>query len=417
MRVTTLKLANLRAIRAAEFRFRRGINLLVGVNGVGKSTVLDALAVCLSAIVKRANRMRAGGAKGFGPDDVRLGANASNVECAVQIGSAEHRYLIHRPQETSTPQSDKQGLPREQVHDTPARTSFLGQPPAVAKGTEETGRPLAILFSTARAVPSQRAPRRSVAAGGIGAAFGGALVGRELRLGELAAWMRAQKALQSERPSAGRALKAFEDAVSRFLPEYRNLRADGNGLLVDRQNGTVAVRQMSDGERGILALVLDLARRLFQANPEMHDPISEAEVVVLIDEIDLHLHPSWQRRIVGRLTDTFPRCQFIATTHSPQVIGEVKHDRIHIMAGDGAYSPTHSFGVDSSRVLEEIMSSESRNPDVQKRLSEVSADIAGERYDDARMRLDALLNEVGRNAPGPEAVRLATLLDFLEGNE
>ena len=76
---------------------------------------------------------------------------------------------------------------------------------------------------------------------------------------------------------------------------------------------------------------------------------------MLIDEIDLHLHPKWQRQIVDKLTKTFPRCQFIATTHSPQVIGEVGHNRIQIIANGEVYSPTHSFGVDSSRVLEEIM--------------------------------------------------------------
>ena len=120
------------------------------------------------------------------------------------------------------------------------------------------------------------------------------------------------------------------------------------------------VAQLSDGERGLLAMVFDLTRRLTQANPEMEDPAAEAEAVVLIDEIELHLHPGWQRRIVRNLTETFPKCQFIATTHSPQLIGEVEHDRIQIIADGQVYSPTHSFGVDSSRVLEEIMGADPR---------------------------------------------------------
>ena len=143
-------------------------------------------------------------------------------------------------------------------------------------------------------------------------------------------------------------------------------------LQIDREGSTIAVRHLSDGERGVLALVLDLARRLVQANPEMDNPVLEAEAVVLIDEIDLHLHPSWQRAIVRNLTSTFPRCQFIATTHSPQVIGEVGHERIHIMTDSEVYSPTHSFGVDSSRVLDEIMDAESRTKEAQDLLSRVS---------------------------------------------
>src|SRR6058998_1031479 len=101
-------------------------------------------------------------------------------------------------------------------------------------------------------------------------------------------------------------------------------------------------------------MVLDLARRLSQANEGTSDPLTEGRAVVLIDEIDLHLHPKWQRQIVHNLTAAFPRCQFIATTHSPQVIGEVEHERVQIIADGLVYSPTHSYGVDSSRVLEEV---------------------------------------------------------------
>ena len=70
---------------------------------------------------------------------------------------------------------------------------------------------------------------------------------------------------------------------------------------------------------------------------------AEAEAVVLIDEIDLHLHPKWQRQVVSKLTTTFPHCQFIATTHSPQIIGEVEHNRIQIISDSQVYSPTSGF--------------------------------------------------------------------------
>ena len=271
-----------------------------------------------------------------------------SIECGVACGASEHSYLIHKPRETSSAQGKRVGMPREQVHDTPERSAFIGEPPALATGKEAEGRPLAVLFSTNRADPSERAPSKGVATGGIAAAFADALTSRELRLGEFAAWMRVQEVLKTENKGAGRGLAAFESAVARFLPGYANLRIDHEDrprLLIDRGATTVAVRQLSDGERGSLAVVLDLTRRLTQANPTMFDPAAEAEAVVLIDEIDLHLHPKWQRQIVRNLTAAFPRCQFIATTHSPQVIGEVEHDRIQIMADGQVYSPTHSFGV------------------------------------------------------------------------
>ena len=416
MKVTSLKLTNLRSISFAEFRFQPGFNLIVGVNGVGKSSVLEALSVCLSAYVKQANglRMRTGS---FATSDIRVGASGLSLECGSQIGSAEYRYLIHRPRESSAPRRAKAGVPREQVHETPARSSFLGQPPRITTERESEGRPLAVLFSTNRAVPSRRAPSKRVAAGGRDAAFGDALANRELRLTEMAAWMRAQESLRSERSSAATSLMALENTVRLFLEDYSSLRVDNSGreLLIDKEGGTLAVRHMSDGERGTLALVLDMTRRLVQANPEMDNPVAEAEAVVLIDEIDLHLHPSWQRAIVHKLKSTFPRCQFIATTHSPQVIGEVESNRIHIMTDKEVYSPTHSFGVDSSRLLDEIMDAESRTRGAQELLSQVSAAIDKQLYKDARELLDRIAVMLG--ATDPEVTRIQTLLDFLEDPE
>ena len=175
------------------------------------------------------------------------------------------------------------------------------------------------------------------------------------------------------------------------------------------------VRQLSDGERGTLALVLDLTRRLAQANPGLADPAAEAGAVVLIDEIDLHLHPKWQRQIVHNLAAAFPRCQFIATTHSPQVIGEVEHDRIQIIADGQVYSPTHSFGVDSSRVLEEIMDADPRTKEVEDLLSQVSQRMGKQQFERARELLAQLVDQLGED--DPEVTRIRTLLDFMEGKE
>ena len=417
MIVTRLRLANLRAIGAAEFRFRPGMNLIVGVNGVGKTSVLNALGVCLSGVVKQANKLR-GRVATFTRNDIRIGADALTVECDVRLGDQAHGYLVHKPREASAPQEKKAGQPREQVHDTPEKAAFVGTAPTPVAGNEAGGRPLAVLFSTNRAVPSERVPGRAVAAGGVPGAFADAFANRELRLGEVAAWMKVQAALQRERPAAARVLAACEAAVERFLPGYRNLRPEGTKrpqLWIDWKSTPLPVRQLSDGERGSLALVLDLTRRLAQANPELEEPGSGAEAVVLIDEIDLHLHPKWQRQIVHNLTAAFPCCQFIATTHSPQVIGEVPHDRIQIIAHGQVYSPLHSFGVDSSRVLEEIMDADPRAKEVQQFLTEISQAIGGQQFKQGRELLRKLVGRLGE--ADPEVTRLRTLLDFVEGRE
>ena len=457
MKVTHLNLANVRVIESAEFHFRPGFNLVVGVNGVGKTTVIEALAVSLSEIIQRITKFRIR-TESFGSDAIRIGADSMDIECGFQIDGIQGSYRIHQNREGSVPQMEA-GKPREQVIVTPDRAEFVEDflkipqmsrqleaktefPSTEAEITpsirddgsnsldsDRGGRPLAIFFSTNRAAPSERKPSRVSAAGGLIAAFAGAFSHRELRLGEFAAWIRVQQALSRERPSTTRTLEFLEDTVKRFLPGYENLSLSGNNdqmLLIDqctttlpllfhRNIVTLSVRQLSDGERGLLALVLDLTRRLSQANPEMEDPATEAEAVVLIDEIDLHLHPKWQRQVVHNLTAAFPKCQFIATTHSPQVIGEVESDRIHIIDDGQVYSPTHSFGVDSSRVLEELMDADPRTRNVHELLTRIGDEIDGNRFEQARCSLSSLSDILGED--DPEVVRLRILLDFMEGNK
>ena len=402
MRVTRLKLANVRAIKAAEFHFLPGINLVVGVNGVGKTTILEALAACLAEFVSNNVNVRLHPTLLAKARDVRVGAEALDVECEFEYRGAPFVYSRHKP--VSETRSGQTSL-------------HIGGPPPDF-GDEPDSAAVAVLFASNRAVASQRVPRKSATRGGKAAAVAGAFLPRELGLRECADWMRAREILGRERPASKRVLRTLDDTVARCLPGYCNVRVDGDDgrdLLVDRGSATLSVRQLSDGERAILALVLDLTRRLALAYPELGDPAAEAEAVVLVDEVELHLHPKWQRQILGSLTAAFPRCQFIGTTHSSLVIGEVKPDRIHVMADGEVYSPTHSFGVDSSRVLEEVMDAPSRTESVHCLLSEISRRIGKSRFDEARGLVTELRGILGEN--DPEVTRARALLDFMEGGE
>ena len=413
MIVETLRVANVRAIGEAEFDFLPGFNLIVGINGAGKTSVLDALGTCLSAISRYANASRIRG-KTLSANDIRIGADTLEIQCGVRIAAEQYSYLIHKPRASSVPQKKSAGNPRRQVYDTPEISGFIGAAPPI-RSDEPDGRAFGVLFSTNRAVPSKRSPKKGVAIGNVTAALADAFANRELRLSEFAAWARVQESLRNEHAAAGRVLDSCERSVARFLPGYENLRVDDEGgrlLVIDRGTTTIPLRHLSDGERGILAVVLDLTRRLAQANPELTDPTLEAAAVVLIDEIELHLHPKWQRQVVHNLATTFPRCQFIATTHSPQIIGEVPHDRIQIMSDGRVYRPTHSLGVDSSRILEEIMRARPRARVVEDLLAEASGAIGVQQFDDARQVLNQLAQFLEPN--DPEVTRLTSLIQFLE---
>lgn len=437
MRVMGLKLVNVRAIEAAEFHLQSGFNLIAGVNGVGKTTVLDALRICASRILPSITKSRSR-SKSFEISDIRSGFPFLEAELTFDIDDAEFRFLRREWRDTlatDDPQNiesmRREILESERLRDRPRNLlreldrsldvsdSEVVLPSkadlvAAARGTKFAAN--CIFFATSRSVASG-SKTKSRTTGGKSAAYAESLDPRPLYIRQFADWMRAQEVLGTEDAAANRNLRVLQSAVRRFLPAYDELRPaekTSGTLTINRDGTSLEIAQLSDGERGALALVLDIARRLTQANPDLDDPLRDGKAVVLIDEIELHLHPGWQRQIVGNLTKTFPNCQFIATTHSPQVIGEVEHDRIHIIADGEVYPPVHSFGVDSSRVLEEVMGTDSRNETVKELLSKISEAVGGDRYADARNLLADLSDRLGED--DPEVTRVQTLLDFMTEN-
>lgn len=134
--------------------------------------------------------------------------------------------------------------------------------------------------------------------------------------------------------------------------------------------------------------------------------------IVMVDELDLHLHPKWQRRVIHDLKATFPSLQFVTTTHSPQLIGEAQPEEITLLEGVEAASPPRSFGIDSSRVLEEIMGASSRDQTVGELLARLFQAIDDEDFDEARAILSEAEEKLGMD--DPDLTRARALMTFLE---
>lgn len=172
-------------------------------------------------------------------------------------------------------------------------------------------------------------------------------------------------------------LMAVRKAIVSCVPEYRNPRTKLSPLrfLMDSQADGDAydIRLLSDGFKTVIAMVMDIASRMVEANPDLGVEALESPGIVLIDEIELHLHPSWQQRIIPDLQRTFPNVQFICTTHSPQVLSTVKQESIRVITEEGSILTgeevgVNTFGAQSYFILEDLMNV-SPNP----RLDEVEA--------------------------------------------
>ncbi len=199
-----------------------------------------------------------------------------------------------------------------------------------------------------------------------------------------------------ERTARDRQLSSVRDAIANFMPGFSNLQVHRKPRLfmsIDKNNETLDVAQLSNGEKSLMALVGDIARRLAMLNPGLENPLL-GEGIVLIDEVDMHLHPQWARTIIRRLTDTFPHCQFLLSTHSPLVISDYKDVLVYMLEDGAAISVPSQYGQDANTVLLDIMHTDVRNADVDKRLHDLLDLIQDRKLDDARNALDALEREL-----------------------
>ncbi|SBT17854.1 DNA replication and repair protein RecF [Marinomonas gallaica] len=208
-----------------------------------------------------------------------------------------------------------------------------------------------------------------------------------------------------------RHLEQVNQAIESLVPEVRNLEVDRSSgkvkLMVENFGNRVNIAQLSQGQKMLVALSGDLARRLVNLNPDSDDPLLGHGIVV-IDEVELHLHPKWQQEILIRLQNTFPNLQFIVTTHSPQVLSTVDKECIRILRFDSngvAHIDKPKFqtkGVSSSDVLEQIMGTFS-TPAVSEAnwLSDYSALVAENLWtsEEGRRLFDEIIRHFGSNHP------------------
>jgi predicted ATP-binding protein involved in virulence len=151
--------------------------------------------------------------------------------------------------------------------------------------------------------------------------------GRPGNIHELSEWFRDEQGLAGQRNDYT-ILTMVKDAILNLLNNdlenstYTDLFFDyeTRELTIKKSGVDIRVSQFSSGEQMLFLLVTDLAKRIIMQHPHLEEPLKNGTGIVLIDEIDLHLHPSWQRRVIPQLLKTFKGVQFVVTTHSPLVL-------------------------------------------------------------------------------------------------
>jgi hypothetical protein len=396
MRLEKLRMENFRGFTELEMDFSRAGNLavLVGANGAGKSSVLECASIFLGRFLECANNQPVlTGMSDLNAKDVRRGAEQARA--VAHFGGA-------------VPFTDE--VSRNVEPSPGSGTSLFDYVKSLREGPTTN-------------VP---APLHYRAYRGVGASFE-----------EFLGWFRVEEdaenreRLRKDPTYRSRSLSAMRRAMEDIMgalprsSRFTNLRVEQLALetstafkvteivdyVLDKNDTTLSITQLSDGERSTLYLVADLALRLATASPGLEDPL-QGQGIVLIDEIESHLHPAWQRAILPGLTRAFPNVQFIVSTHSPQVLSEVQRESVFILDDFKLIqAQPHTYGRDSNAILQELMGVPERPEEAGERLRRIAWMIDENDLAGARAELATLAEWLGEQ--DSEIVRLDTLIDIM----
>ncbi|MEA1868562.1 MAG: AAA family ATPase [Euryarchaeota archaeon] len=406
MKVTKLNLANYRDAQALSIELNPELNVFVGVNGSGKSTVLDAIAIMLSWAV---NRIISSGASGkpIVESDVTNDKSTSSIQLSCEADSRTIEWKLFKVRKGHAASEGKSNL--QELNDyTKGLQSNISETP------EKVNLPLFVYYPVNRAVVEIPLKIRGKYRFDLLAAYDGALrSGANFRT--FFEWFREKEDLENEMQSTlsdwdvpggykipDTPLEAVRNALTEFLPDFSDFTIRRSPLRMEvKKNGKrLTVNQLSGGELILIAMIGDLARRMAIANPDSAKPL-EGSGIVLIDEIDLHLHPKWQRMIVPKLLKVFPNCQFIISTHSPHVITHVHHPESLFLleqtdSGIVARKPNESYGKNVDRVLEDLMGLKTTRPnEVDSDLKRIFETIDAGKLEEARNQITDLMHKIG----------------------
>lgn len=392
MQIQKVEIKNFRGIEKSEFEFHPGFNLIIGENGKGKTSTLEAIAVGLGGFVSGIN---SNAARRVAAQEVRrtypmLGDGSVdeklNLPVDIDIDAIIEEKSYHWTRRRDSLISDyTHNLPIHisQIAEKMAQEENIELPVILYEGTERTW----AQSSGKTASNSQNNFYRS-------AGYNGSLLGKpNVRMlldwcvkMEMVSWQKERKIAEYE---------AVKNAVTLFMckmeqkAEYHILYDKQTGkLMFQTEKRRYPVEDLSSGYQSLVWMVLDIAYRMAVLNPDKKDKITETSGVVLIDEIDLHLHPKWQWNIIDALRTVFPNVQFIAATHSPVLFASAKNVWIIDMDGTDINYSFSEYGLDVNDTLNKYQNTDYVYPKVQEQMNHFYQMIDEENYADAKSILE-----------------------------
>lgn len=437
MKIDYLKLKNFKNYESLEATFQPGINLLVGVNGSGKTSILEALCVAAGAFfngeksIKEQRLIEINEVRivKSGSESVRQPEATVEAQSGIfqEYGIAKTTWA--RTIKTATRSNDNKGT--EACRDF--GQYFLSR---FSDPEDQTVAPIIAYSSTLRLYKDAALTRDQQYNPNVGRMNGYLLCLSDAAMkAALIDWLSKASATRVTRQIKGiedtnLVLENVEEAIRRVLIRCLNKSDDfqitvypnaeyENELFVAFDSQDLPLSYYSDGYRNIIFLFMDLIWRCSLLNPWLRlDELREkAFGVVMIDEIDLHLHPRWQGMVLTLLQEMLPNVQFFITTHSPTVVANFQprpeKDALYRL-DDSSLSPVeeHFFGKEVQYVLYHILGANDRNPTIQEKIDKLLRLVDGGVSNEAEYTplLEALTLILGEN--DADIQRILSMIDW-----
>lgn len=423
MKIKRLKIENFRGISDVDIALEEKSAIFYGVNGMGKSTILDACNILFSRILREASGDSQTDVLSITDRDLKIGAKEAKITVWFQIGEKEFHYYRFRTADGANRHNlallnNAADYIREQyigdyaegdIEDSEEAENVQGH---ILENEENM--PVYVSYGVNRYNESLRKVRRRyTGAAGKLDAWRDEIFGGTINFRSFFEWFRSRQeyenSMRVENPDAkDTQLEAVKTAILTALgEEFSMIRVkiteDDAQLVVTKKGGELTFYQLSEGEKSIIAFVGDLTRRLAIANPKREDPLL-GEGIVLIDEIDLHLHPYWQARIFPVLQGVFRNIQFIVSTHAPKVLESVGEDvrLIRLQEKDDtiqAEEMPSMQGWDVNTILEDYMDTCAYNERTAKLIHDLKQCIKQKNMDQAELLVNQLADMTDEQNP------------------
>jgi predicted ATP-binding protein involved in virulence len=378
MHINKIQIINFKGIKDAQFKFDNHFNLITGNNGTGKTSILEAICVALGGFISGIDGIKS---VHFTNDQIRIEKEL--------LGEASFNIKYVTPVKVEcdiTLNNDKYNFIRQKKSVKAARSTV--EPRDISKKAKDliadnsSILPL-ISYQSFSRIASQKRDRWAVQSTELLSRCNGYVncLDEATDTIMITSWFKRMEYLSWKNQKKISEFEAVKNAISKFMSKMLNVKNctiyfDGANeeLMFSTDDECLPIRLLSSGFRTLIGMVLDIASRMAVLNPNLlNDIIKKTPGIVLIDELDMHLHPKWQWMVVAALKETFPSIQFIATTHSPLIIGSCKDENL-ISLGDTTYQAAYAKtkkGWQIDDVLLSVMNTSNRDPETNEKLNKI----------------------------------------------